>query len=233
VCEELDRYASHIFTTRTLELRHDPAEWRAVASVFDPLQLIRQVHGKSVCVVRRDGNVREDRPEADIIVSESPSVAIGVRVADCAPILVADTRRGAVAAAHAGWRGTAQGVASTTVGAMVSELGSSPRDLVAAIGPCLGGCCGEVGEDVVQAFRAGGHPAADLDRWFARGAPGKWLFDLPAANRDQLVAAGIPTGQVHVAGLCTRTHAEFFHSYRAHGASAGRMLAAIRPSAAG
>jgi polyphenol oxidase len=227
-CEELNQHAPHIFTTRKLTLREDPEEWRAIAAMFDPLQLVWQVHGTGVFVVRRGEPLPQARPEADIIISNDPSVAVGVRVADCAPILIADARRSAVAAAHAGWRGTVQGVAAVAVRALASEFGSDPRDLVAAIGPCLACCCGEVGPEVAKAFRDAGHAPADLDRWFEPASGDKAMFDLPGANRDQLIAADIPADQIFTAGLCTKTHADHFHSYRAHGAGAGRMLAAIR-----
>lgn len=227
-------YANHLFTTRDLWLRGDGGEWAAVARAVgvDPsrLLLIRQVHGNQA-VAHRAGAAAWTTPEADVIVSDDPSAAIVVRVADCAPVLIADRRRGAVAAAHAGWRGTARGAAPAAVAAMREHFKSEPGDLVAAIGPCLGGCCGEVGPEVVDAFREHGHAAVDLANWFAPGSGDRHLLSLGRANRDQLVAHGVPGDAIHDAGLCTKTHADAFHSYRAHGASAGRLAAVIRARA--
>jgi polyphenol oxidase len=86
-----------------------------------------------------------------------------------------------------------------------------------------------MGEEVVQAFRDAGHSEEDLARWFTREPGRRPHFDLSRANRDQLVSAGVPAAQIHSAGLCTKTHADAFHSYRAHGAGAGRMAGVIRP----
>lgn len=191
------------------------------------VRLIRQVHGIDVAICRAGDASPPTRPEADVIVSNDPSVAIGVRVADCAPVLLADRRRPIVAAAHAGWRGTVKGAAATAVKAMVETFGAEPAELVAAIGPCLGPCCGEVGDEVVEAFRQAGHDQADVTRWFAKGGSGRPYLDLWTANRDQLARAGVPAAQIHVAALCTKSHASLLHSYRA-GERAGRMAAMIR-----
>ena len=224
--------ARHLFTSKDVELRDDEAEWRAVASSLgvtpDRLLLIRQVHGAGVAVARRGTPLPWTTPEADVIVTDDPDVAIGVRVADCAPILLYDPRRHAAGAVHAGWRGTARRVASVAVSEMTRGFGSDPRDLIAAIGPCLDACCGEVGPDVVEAFRSGGAAGADLARWFTPGGGDRSFLDLVAANRDQLAGAGIPVAAISTSGLCTKTHSARLHSYRADGAAAGRMLGAIR-----
>ena len=141
-------------------------------------------------------------------------MAIGVRVADCAPILLHDPVTRAVGAAHAGWRGTAAGAAGAAVRAMRDAFGSRPSDLVAAIGPCLGACCGEVGPDVVDAFRAGGAGEASLDAWFSPGAGDRSFLDLERANRDQLEDAGLNPDAIFSSGLCTKTHRARLHSYR-------------------
>jgi YfiH family protein len=231
-CRPLLAAADHFFTAGQLRLREDTREWAAVAQAIgvpaDRLLLVNQVHRADVAVARRGRSDRWLRPAADIIVSDDPSSAIGVRVADCAPILVADTRGCAVAAAHAGWRGTAQGAAGTAVRALAGEFGANPRDLVGAIGPCLGPCCGEVGTDVVDAFRAAGHDDGAIARWFADGPRGRPHLDLWRANADQLVAAGLDAANVHVARVCTKSNPERLHSYRADGPAAGRMVGVIR-----
>jgi polyphenol oxidase len=121
-----------------------------------------------------------------------------------------------------------QRIAPEGVAALKQRFGSRADDLVAAIGPSLGACCGEMGEEVVEAFRAGGHDDESIERWFVREAGRKPHFDLWRANREQLERAGVPPDAIHVAGLCTRTHADVFHSYRAAGPQAGRMAAVIR-----
>jgi YfiH family protein len=233
-CRPLLERADHFFTAGDLALRADDREWTAVAQQIglplEQLFLIRQVHRAEVAVARRGRTGRWDRPDADAIVSDDPSNAIGVRVADCAPILLADRRGGAVGAVHAGWRGAVQEAAAAGVEAMMREFGSAPGDLVAAIGPCLGPCCGEVGPEVVDAFREAGHGRDRIARWFAPGPSGRPYLDLWRANADQLEAAGLQAGNIHVAALCTKTHAGVLHSYRAEGERAGRMAGVIRAS---
>lgn len=235
-CRALLAIAPHVFTTTAVQLRDDEREWAAVAADVGvdaaSVRLIRQVHGRGVAVVRRGDAAPADRPEADIIVSQDAGVAVGVRVADCAPILLADRHLGVVGAAHAGWRGAMQNVAVAAVHAMRDTFGSEPANLVVAVGPSLGPCCGEMGPEVVEAFRAAGHRDADLDRWFTSGPRGRPHFDLWLANRDQLARAGVPEGSIHLAALCTRCRPDVFHSYRSAGASAGRMVGAIRPKQA-
>ena len=201
---------------------------RSLGVGADQLLQVKQVHGVHAAVARRGRTAAWTRPEGDIIVSDDPDVAIGVRVADCAPVLLFDPVRQAAGAVHAGWRGTASSAAVAGVRAMTGEFGTNPADLVVAIGPCLGQCCGEVGPDVVDAFRAGGAGAAAIARWFAPGRGDRLLLDLELANRDQLQASGVNPETIFTAGLCTKTNRERLHSYRGDGNAAGRLLAAIR-----
>jgi hypothetical protein len=231
-CRPLLDVAPHFFTDGTIELRDNEAEWQAVAALAgvapDRLLLLRQVHGRTVVSAPIGRGEAWPRPEADAVVSNDPSSALVVRVADCAPILIGDRRTGTVAAVHAGWRSTMQAIAIDAVRALQRQYGVDPADLVAAIGPSLGQCCGEMGEEVVDAFRAAGHSDVHLAQWFDRQPGGRPHFDLWRANRDQLEGAGVPAAQIHVAGLCTKTHAGLFHSYRAAGQAVGRMAGVIR-----
>jgi YfiH family protein len=224
--------APHLFTSRDLTLRDAAGEWEAVAASMEvarqQLLLIAQVHGSVVAVARRSGRHDWRRPEADAIVTDDPAVAIGVRVADCAPVLLFDAVSHVAAAVHAGWRGTAAHASTKAVEALQREFGSRPRDLTAAIGPCLGACCGEVGPDVVEQFRAGGATPASIDAWFSPGHGDRSFLDLERANRDQLEGAGLDPARIYASGLCTRTQSDRLHSYRAARDAAGRMLAAIR-----
>jgi polyphenol oxidase len=224
-------FATHFFTAATLCLRDDPEEWRLIAEharvSVDRLRLLHQVHGNRI-VPSSFVPAGRARPEADGIISNDPSVALVVRVADCAPMLIADTRTGAVAAVHAGWRSTMKRISSGVVGSLAASYGSRPEDLIVAIGPSLGICCGEMGEEVVTAFAEAGHDPTSIDRWFTREPGQRPHFDLWRANADQLESAGVPSTSIHVSGLCTRTHPDVFHSYRASGPAAGRMAAVIR-----
>jgi hypothetical protein len=228
-CRALAQIADHFFTTSALTLDQGSEEWTAVADLAGVaprrLRLLRQVHGRTIAATT-DGSPW-DPPEADGIISSDPSVALVVRVADCAPILIADRRRGVVAAVHGGWRSTMQRIVIAAVEMLRNRHDSRPVDLVAAVGPSLGACCGEMGEEVVAAFRSEGHPAEAIERWFSRGV-GRPRFDLWLANADQLREAGVPPESVYLSGLCTRCFPEIFHSYRAMGRLAGRMAGVIR-----
>jgi YfiH family protein len=225
-CAPLAAVAQHCFSTRELALEGirstDEAGWKALAGAlgveFEGLVRMRQVHGAEVC----HAPACEAWPQADIAIGNDPSLALTVRTADCVPVLLADRRTGAVAAIHAGWRGTAAGAVQAGVEALGLKHGSEPRDLVAAVGPSIGPCCYEVGEGLVAHFAA--HP--DAPRWFSRDR--KPRLDLWRATRDQLERVGVPTAQIHVCELCTFDHPPLFHSYRRDGERAGRLVAAIR-----
>jgi YfiH family protein len=160
ICRPLEDLASHVFTTRPWPLGSTPGSadaesWNDIARVMDvePDRLLRmhQVHGAGV-VVQRSQEPVAGRADADIVLGDDPSVALAVQTADCVPLLIVDSGTGAVAAAHAGWRGLAQGVPRITVEAMVREFGSRPVDLVAAVGPSIGARQYEVDTDVRKRF---------------------------------------------------------------------------------
>jgi YfiH family protein len=225
---------SHGWTTRQLELHGGPEReqrgWDRVAAAAglrpDQLVRLRQVHGAAVFVA--DNEVTPDRPEADIVLTARADVVVAVQVADCAPVLLA-SRSGAVAgAAHAGWRGTAAGVSGVAVRALVERFAVDAASLSAAIGPAIGPCCYEVGEELLSAFAERGWDEADRNRWFIR-RDGRLFLDVWQANADQLRNAGIPGDQIHVSRLCTSCHPEWFYSYRREGAGTGRLAAFIRP----
>jgi YfiH family protein len=242
VCRPLEDVARHVFTTRPWPLGSrsgsaDAGSWNDVARVMDVgsdrLLRVHQVHGAGV-VVQHARQPMAGSTDADIVLGDDARVALAIQTADCVPLLIADQRTGAVAAAHAGWRGLAQTVPRVTVDAMVREFGSRPADLVAAIGPSIGAPCYEVGTDVRMRFEGARFTPAQLAGWFSvAGRPGHWYFDGGQATRDQLQGAGVPAARIHAAALCTASHAELFCSYRRDGPPAGRMAAAIRPPAAG
>jgi YfiH family protein len=238
-CLPLEVIAPHLFTTRQLALSTQD-DWRRVADAVGAatIQTLTQVHGRQVAVIRKGQGVSDEgrgKPEADVLVSDDSTVAVAVRAADCVPILIGDPRTGAVAAVHAGWRGTAAGAATAAVEAMAREFGARPADLAAAIGPSIGPCCYEVGTELVDAFAAAGHARHLIDRWFVAPPPRRGEYETPklrldtwAANRDQLVSAGLSEENVHLCGLCTASHPDIFPSYRVEKEKAGRMAAVIR-----
>jgi YfiH family protein len=251
VCRALEPLAAHFFATREWRLgsaaARDPepgwAEAAAAAGTPSALVRLRQVHGASVVVRRAGAEAGAGVPEADIIVSDDPRLALAIQTADCVPLLLADRASGVVAAAHAGWRGLAAGVPRTAVEALRREFGSEPGDLVAAIGPSIGACCYEVGADVRAAFHDGGFDSA-MAGWFhdvpqpsplnpsmpalpASRRANHWFFDGWAAATHQLRHAGVPATQIHAARLCTASH-DAFCSYRRDAQAAGRMAAVIR-----
>jgi YfiH family protein len=236
-CVPLEAVAPHLFTTRQLELSAPGGEPRLLDAVGGgAVAMLSQVHGSVVAVVPAVDRLPSRATPGDALVTTDPDVVVAVRAADCVPMLIGDRRTGAVAAVHAGWRGTAANIAGAVLTALAREFGSRAADLVVAIGPSIGACCYEVGSDLVDAFAAAGHERYLIDRWFRAPAPPSGLRDRPklrldvaGANRDQLVLAGVPENQIHDCGLCTAMHLDLFTSYRAERESAVRIAGAIRP----
>jgi polyphenol oxidase len=227
-CVPLAEVARHCFSTSGLKLEgilpDGRTGWQYLAETLgvspESIARMRQVHCAGVFEARR--GEENSNPEADIAVTDDPAVAVAVKTADCVPVLLADRRTGAVAAIHAGWRGTAAGAAIVAVRALASRYGAKAGDIIAAVGPSIGPCCYEVGPDLAIHFSA--HPEAST--WFTRDE--KPHLNLWRATRDQLQRAGVPPGQIHVCGLCTFENSSVFHSYRRDGSTAGRLVAAIR-----
>lgn len=174
-----------------------------------------------------------------------PGVLLAVQTADCVPILLVDPRKRAVAAVHAGWRGTLARITQKTAGRMRYEFGSNPADLLAAIGPSIGPCCYEVGAEFVSKFTAqfaDAHDYFDEPRSGEEPNPLQWLnmappghqpppknvrLDLRKANRSQLLAAGLRVQNIFTSDLCTACRTDLFFSYRKEGAVSGRLLSVI------
>ena len=231
-CVPLAAAARHFFTAGDLSLRGDAGEWQAVASFAgvapDNLLLMAQTHGADVADASAGTARPWLRPAADILISNDPDSAVGVRVADCVPILLAEETGRVVSAVHAGWRGLQRRAPIAAVDALRARYGVRPERLIGAIGPAIGVCCYEVGADVREAFAEAGHHARMLERWFQPAAAGKFLLDTGLAARDQLEATGLPTSRIHSADLCTKCHAGLLHSYRSAGHGVGRMAGVIR-----
>lgn len=250
----------HGFSTRGTDLarseRRQRAFGRAVAGEAVPVVVLRQVHGSAIWRDPAPGTAGDGQ------ITTRRGKLLAVRTADCCPILLVDLRRRALAAVHAGWRGTLARIAEKAVGEMRAGFGTRPEDVRAAIGPSMRGCCYEVGEEVREAFRA---RFADADEYFeagdddpvrsrypmlfmtaappghppdahgdARFNPGaKLRLDVAEANRRQLLAAGIRAEAIEVLPYCTGCRPDLFFSHRR--GESGRMLAVVgmRPGPAG
>jgi hypothetical protein len=223
----------HAFTTRHAGLGgrtggiRTPADWQAVADDFsisvDRLVTVQQVHGDDVVSVN-ERSYRDMRSQrADALVTSSPGIAIGVETADCVPVLLLDPLCSAIAAVHAGWRSTVKGIVQKAVRTLQHEYGCDPSRMTAAIGPAIGPECYEVDEPVMGPVRE----AFPFWREIAASrGNGRWSLDLVAANRTELVRAGLRERNVHALGMCTSCRRDLFYSFRAEGRT-GRMLSVI------
>lgn len=230
-CVPLAARARHLFSTRQLELPADPVVRRVNLETFaadlgvapEHLLRARQVHGRGVRVVE-EGSPRDAAlVDADAIVSNTAETACVVQVADCVPILIVGN--GVVAAVHAGWRGTAAGVAGEAV-ATLARLGADPSAMIAAIGPSIRQCCYQVDARVRDAFAAS--PAwPGAEQAFAPDGPAHWQLDVAAVNRGALERAGLRPENIFDAELCTACDLGRFYSYRTEGAGTGRLVAGI------
>jgi polyphenol oxidase len=181
-----------------------------------PVHWGNQVHGVTAAAIREDAAPGEHNVgECDALATDRPGAALVVQTADCVPVLLAAP--GAIAAAHAGWRGSAKNVAGAAIAAL-RELGMAPGMVRAWLGPSIGPCCYEVGGEVAAQF------AGDFIR---AGCGGGFRLDLRGVNVSQLVAAGVPQTAISVHPDCTLCGGERFASYRRDGATAGRMIALI------
>lgn len=183
------------------------------------------VHGADVIVARRDDPPTETPPKADGIITAERGLPLVMRYADCVPLLFVDPVRHVVGLAHAGWRGTLAGVGPATVRAMTETFGTRPADIVAGIGPAIGPCCYEVGQEVVVQVRdVFGSDAPSLLVPPFNGHRGPH-FNLWAANERLLREAGVKN--IEAARLCTSCHNYEFFSHRAEAGRTGRFAAII------
>jgi YfiH family protein len=179
------------------------------------LATLRQIHSSAVL----DAGGRSGcLGEGDAMVANTPGTLVGVKTADCIPILMVDPKHRAVAAVHAGWRGAAQGIAAKVIAEMESRFCSRAEDLHIAIGPGIGPCCYEVGPEVAALFRDCDGAVGDLAH--------PTRLDLAKVNRHQVAESGVPAAQIFQAGLCTKCNVEF-HSFRRDQENAGRMLSVV------
>lgn len=210
-----------------------------------PLVSLRQIHSDLIHVVR---SPQPGRLTGDGLITNLPEIALAIMTADCFPVLLADKKNRAVAAVHAGWRGTVQRIAEKALGIMRSEFGTRPQDVLAAIGPGIQQCCYEVGDEVRSQFESQFSYADELFREIRHSdvvrekypllfmnmrAPGhgdlciKIHLDLREANRRQLLSAGVPKKQITALEYCTACDIRQFFSHRGEKGRTGRMMAVI------
>jgi polyphenol oxidase len=215
------------------------------------LVTLRQIHSSLIRRVGAKDVQGFEMPAAlkgDGLMTGEPGVLLGIQTADCIPVLLADRKQRAVAAFHAGWRGTLARIVENGVGRMRLEFGSRPGDLMASIGPGIGQCCYSVGEEVQQEFESQFTYASELFRevydsdqvrnkypmlFLTARAPGHspigpgMHLDLAEANRRQLLAAGLKETAIFMTGECTGCHTDRFFSHRVERGFTGRMMSVI------
>ena len=198
---------------------------QAMGARLDALVEAEQIHGSAVAVVG-GGAGGTVVPGVDALVTRSPDIWVAVYAADCVPALVLDRGGPAIAALHAGWRGTAGGIVGETIRRMHDVFGTDPARCLVALGPAIGPCCYEVDVPVARAME--GAP------WWAESSrptgAGRWHLDLREALRRQFLAAGVPGPAIEVVSECTKCRSDLFFSYRRDRVT-GRMAACIRLSA--
>jgi polyphenol oxidase len=224
-------YNSLNLGTNTLDSPHNVEGNRSLlargfGTTLDHFLTVTQVHGTDLLVIDSPNPEFSHflKLECDGIVTNQPGLMIAVCVADCVPVLLHDPVKGVVAALHAGWQGTVGNIAGKGVEAMVSLFGSNPKDILAAIGPAISACCYEVDAPVRDAFKKAG---AAWDLYARESGEKKWQLDLAAANKQQLIDAGLAPSQIESEPLCVSCNQELFFSYRRDGGDTGRQVGFI------
>lgn len=189
----------------------------------------RQTHSTERCTIELPEDVRGPQPACDAMISKMTRVLLAVQTADCLPVLIGDTKTGAMAAIHAGWRGTAGRIVERTLADLMLVHGVNTRDCIAALGPAACAECYEVGEEVIARYKSEFGYWRNLLVNFKEN--GKAHLDIRAANVQQLSFCGFSEDQIHVADYCTMHQNELFFSYRREGrgqpSNVGRSLSVI------
>jgi hypothetical protein len=210
--------AENIYENRRRFLKLFEGEW-TLAGCW-------QMHGTDVRFVKSEDEAKPkpgvlgDDQYCDALISNVSKILLAVKTADCVPVLLGDATTGAFAAVHAGWRGTAASIVVRAIEQLQTQYGIKPGDLRAAIGPAATVCCYEVGGDVIGRFK---ERFVDASSLFEPTRDGHARIDLHKANRNQLIAAGVPAARVHTAPFCTMERTDLFFSYRREKSLHGRV----------
>lgn len=191
------------------------------------LSTVWQIHGDGVKVVGNEQDIENTEEKFDALTSNLENLLIGVKTADCVPVLIGDSKTKSFAAIHAGWRGTVQSIVVKTVEKMREIFGVNPANLICAIGPAATCQNYEVGQDVIDAFAENFPRSAHL---FQPTREGHALIDLHRANKEQLTTKGVAEENIFTAPFCTMEHNDLFFSYRLEKKSfgkTGRLLSVI------
>ncbi|NNE68189.1 MAG: peptidoglycan editing factor PgeF [Pyrinomonadaceae bacterium] len=191
------------------------------------LTTVWQVHSDLVRKITGDGDLGINREKQDGMVSNLEGVLLGVKTADCVPVLIGDPETRSFASIHAGWRGTVESIVPKAIRMLRDEYGAEPLNLIAAIGPAAGCESYEIGQEVIDAFEKNFSTSGKL---FKETRPGHALIDLHLANREQLIAAGVNPNNIYAAPYCTMERTDLFFSYRVEKkkyGKTGRLMSVI------
>lgn len=201
--------------------------WGRLAAAFaislEQFLVVNQVHKDDIFVIKPYGGYFSSRAELDYdaIVTDRANVAICIKTADCVPVFIVDRIKKIIAVVHGGWRGTALGITAKVIRLLQDKYGSSPQDILAAIGPSIGKCCYQVDSVVADSFyKQKGHEHF----LFSGTGKNKWTLDLTEANRQQILDGGINESNIEVSGCCTMCNQEIFFSHRGAGGITGRQI---------
>lgn len=189
-----------------------------------------QVHGDKVEVVdqthrgRGSGSDEDTLPGVDGLLTRCRGLPLSSYYADCVPLYLVDPGNRAVGLVHAGWKGTVLRIGAKALHLMVGAFGTRPEECLAAVGPAVGPCCYQVDQEVISGLRAG---FSDWRKLVQPSGSDRWQLDLPAANRQTLIDAGLKPENIIMAGLCTSCRTDLFFSYRAARGKTGRMASVI------
>ncbi|MBC7900271.1 MAG: peptidoglycan editing factor PgeF [Saprospiraceae bacterium] len=203
---------------------------RRFLNVFDAgfdLATVWQVHGDGVKFVETIKDAANSEEKFDALISKVPNLLVGVKTADCVPVLLGDPVNKTFAAVHAGWRGTVLSIAAKTIEEMKNAFGTNPADLVCAIGPAASCKSYEIGQDVIDAFNDN---FSTSGKFFTPTRAGHALIDLHLANKDQLLGAGVSEANIFTAPFCTMERTDLFFSYRVEkelNGKTGRLMSVI------
>ncbi|MDQ4123176.1 MAG: peptidoglycan editing factor PgeF [Acidobacteriota bacterium] len=215
-----DDLAENIYENRRRFLKAFEGEWK-IASCW-------QVHGDKIRFVKDFADADDGNHKMDALISDARRILLGVKTADCVPVLLGDVKTRAFAAIHAGWRGTVASIVPKTINEMREKFGTDPQNLIAAIGPAASGRNYEVGSDVIETFQQ--NFSENYQDFFTPTRENHALVDLFKANRFQLLSNGVAPENIYISELCTMERTDLFFSYRVEKrlyGKTGRLLSVI------